>query len=511
MMSWRLPRALPRGLTGGSRLQSHALVGTAGGGGVLSDYGSRFGQRRGLHVAIVGSGPSAFYTAKYLFKQAGASPVNRGGPLAIDMFERLPTPFGLVRFGVAPDHPEVKNVIKDFGEVARTPGFRFFGNVEVGEAVSLGDLRRHYDAVVVCTGAQGERHLAIPGEDLRGVVGAPAFVKWYNSHPDHVDLEPREPGEAAVVIGQGNVALDVARILARPAKELHPTDIEARALAKVADWHRRGLRTVHVLGRRGFVQAAFTNKELRELDTYEDVLAVVDPAELAMCRNPASEEELSKSRMKKRSLEILDKMAANFADMRTTTKRIIWLRFLWSPSAILPDAEGAAVTGVRFDRTVLTGEPGKQVASRADPAATQDVKCGLVIRSVGFDITPLSGLPLDTRRRVPHKHGRVEDPDGGLYVAGWLKRGPTGIIASNIADAQETAAQLLADLQARQVASSADPAAVEVAIAAAGVQVVTFADWQRIEAEELRRGAADGRAAAKLTNIAEMLAIARGS
>lgn len=486
-----------------------ALPSVAGGLAASSPF---VRSQRGYHVAIIGSGPSAFYTAKYLFKQAEAAEKAGKGKshVGIDMFERLPTPFGLVRFGVAPDHPEVKNVIKDFAEVAKTPGFRFFGNVQIGVHASLGDLRRHYDAVVVCTGAEGERHLGIPGEGLDGVVGAPAFVKWYNSHPDYAHLAPPEPGVAACVVGQGNVALDVARVLVRSSQDLQPTDIDPRALARIAEWQRKGLQTVHIVGRRGFVQAAFTNKELRELDSFDGVLPIVDPVEMALCRNPASEEELSKSRIKKRSLEILDRMAANFAERKATSKRILWLRFLRGPSAVLADASGASVAGIRLDRTELQGEAGKQVAVRASSGETEDLPCGLVVRSVGFEVVPLEGLPVNSRGRVPHAQGRVEGAGGGaggLYVAGWIKRGPTGIIASNIADAQESAACVFSDLLAGGPDSRADPAAVEAVIRSSGTRVVSFADWQKIEAEELRRGQAEGRAAVKLTDVGEMLAL----
>uniref|UniRef100_A0A7S2VMD5 NADPH:adrenodoxin oxidoreductase, mitochondrial n=1 Tax=Zooxanthella nutricula TaxID=1333877 RepID=A0A7S2VMD5_9DINO len=423
------------------------------------------------------------------------------------MFERLPTPFGLVRFGVAPDHPEVKNVIHDFDQVASTEGFRFFGNVELGVHVSLEALREHYDAVVLCTGAQGERLLNIPGEHLQGVVGAPHFVQWYNGHPDHVALRPQRPGSAAAVIGQGNVALDIARILTRSPEELHATDIHGAALAQIAAWQRDGLQTVHVIGRRGFIQAAFTNKELRELDTYDDVLPIVDPAELALSRNAASEQELSKSRMKKRSVDILEKMARNFADRGTTSKRIVHLRFLSSPCEVLPSEDGSSVGGLRIHRNELQGEPGQQAAVRSSGGEAEDIACGMVVRSVGFDITPMEGLPLDGRKRVPHKQGRVEDAAGGLYVAGWVKRGPTGIIASNIADAQETAGRLLADLSSRggDPPARAGPSEVEAAVRASGTRVVSYEDWRRLEAEERRRGEADGKSAAKITDVGEML------
>lgn len=463
--------------------------------------------QRNYHVAVVGSGPAGFYTSKYLFKQVP--------DLRVDMFERLPTPFGLVRFGVAPDHPEVKNVTNDFTQVAATPGFRFLGNVEVGKDVTLTALQREYDAVIMCTGAEGERLLGVPGEDLPGVMGAPAFVKWYNGHPDYVGLNPlQDAGESAVVLGQGNVAIDIARLLTRAPSEVHSTDIHAGALAQIGEWQRNGLRTVHLVGRRGFVQAAFTNAELRELLTISDeVLPIVDPDELALCRNPASEQELAKSRMKKRSVEILSQMAENFALRETTSKRIIQLRFLMSPVAMLPSSDGKRVAGVRLERNELQGEPGKQTAVKSSSGSQEDVACGIVLRSVGFQITPTEGLPLNDRKRVPHVQGRVTGPNeagdahGGLYVCGWAKRGPTGTVATNIADAQETAARVLKDLKERGPNSGADAINRGPAMVAPGTRVVSFADWQRLEAEEARRGSDCGKSASKFTDVGEMLQV----
>eukprot|EP00930_Biecheleria_cincta_P097833 TRINITY_DN89520_c0_g1_i1.p1 TRINITY_DN89520_c0_g1~~TRINITY_DN89520_c0_g1_i1.p1 ORF type:complete len:502 (-),score=80.98 TRINITY_DN89520_c0_g1_i1:373-1845(-) len=458
--------------------------------------------RRNYHIAVVGSGPAGFYTSKYLFKKAA------GESLKVDMFERLPTPFGLVRFGVAPDHPEVKNVINDFSEVAETPGFRFFGNIEISpNKLSLSSLRKHYDAVVLCTGAEGEKHLGIPGENLAGVVGAPGFVKWYNGHPDFTQLQVPPPGEAAVVLGQGNVALDAARLLVRSPEEVHGTDMEAQAIERIASWQKAGLRTVHVVGRRGFVQAAFTNAELRELLTIsEHVLPIVDPAELTLCRNPASEEELAKSRMKKRTLEILEKMANNFAQRESTSKRLLWLRFLRAPTEIIPGEPGQ-VGSIRLQRTELRGEPGKQTAAPASTSDDIDLACGLIVRSVGFDLLPLEGLPLNERNRVPHTNGCVDpgtDETAGLYVSGWVKRGPQGIIASNIADAQETATKILADLAGRTPKTlSADEMSREVS--AMGCPVVTFEDWKKLQMEEQRCGKSMGKTACKFTDVSQMI------
>jgi len=458
------------------------------------------GQRRGYHIAVIGSGPGAFYTSKFFLKKGGEN-------AKVDMFERLPTPFGLVRFGVAPDHPEVKNVINDFTAVAEDAGrFRFFGNVEVGSKVSLETLERSYDAVVLCTGAQGERKLGIPGEDLGGVIGAPAFVKWYNGHPDHqsvVDELPADIGSSAVVVGNGNVALDVARLLVRSPEELRQTDMCDVAIDRIGSWQKAGLQTVQVLGRRGLVQAAFTNKELRELlDISSDVMPIVDPEEVALSRNAASEKELATNRPKKRSLEIIDKMVANFEQRHTTSKRIVWLRFLAAPTEITASSDGFC-SGLRWSRTELQGEPGKQTVRTVGAPPGSDIACGLVVRSVGFDITPMDGIPLDNRNRIPHANGRVQAGEGrNLYVAGWAKRGPQGVIASNIPDAQETALCLLKDLTARGAASQADTAAIDEALSSESSQVVSFGDWKKLQQEELSRGEST---AVKLTSVADML------
>lgn len=443
---------------------------------------------RDYHVAVVGSGPAGFYTSKYLFKKAGDE-------VKIDMFERLPTPYGLVRFGVAPDHPEVKNVINDFAAIAQMPQFRYFGNVEVGTKPSLEELRKSYDAVVLCTGASGERLLNIPNEESFGVLGAPGFVKWYNGHPDYEALKlPKAIGKAAVVLGQGNVALDVARLLVRKPSELKATDMEPRAVEQIASWHQ-SLRTVHVVGRRGFVQAAFTNAELRELLHFSEVLPVVDPLELKL--NAESEEELSKSRMKKRSVEILEKMAANFHDMEKTEKRILRFHFLRSPVEVLTSQ--GAVSGIRLARMKLEGEVGRQIAVKTEEASLE-IDCGLVVRSVGFAVSPFPGLPLESNR-VPHLHGCVQEASetfGGLYVSGWLKRGPQGIIASNIGDAQETANKVWSDLQ-KSLRKSKPKEREDFK------SVVSFEDWKRLEAEEHRCGQNMGKAATKFTKVEDML------
>jgi NADPH-dependent glutamate synthase beta subunit-like oxidoreductase len=444
-----------------------------------------------------------------LFKDADAG-------VKIDMFERLPTPFGLVRAGVAPDHPEVKNVIHEFDKVVGdTKGrFRYFGNVTIGNDLSLEHLSQQYDAVVFCTGAEGEQRLGIAGEDLSGVVDAQHFCKWYNGHPEHTQLHPdpgSNVGEAAMVIGQGNVALDVARILCKSPDELHATDIADHAIDVFKRW-QKDLRTVHVVGRRGFAQAAFTNKEVRELtNCSEHILPVVDPMELELCMDSESQKIVQKERPKKRQLEILKKMADNFAKRDSTSKRVIQLHFLQSPVEILGSGDPPQAMGVRLQRMELQGDVGAQ---RAVPAASGEqctLHCGLVIRSIGFGMSVPEGLPKDHRGKVPQQEGRVSLPENhslpkeNLYVCGWLKRGPTGVILASITDAQEVASRILTDL--RGLKHSTHIPEVEAMLGTK--QIVSFDDWRRLEKEEASRGASTGKVAAKITNVDEMLQLVK--
>lgn len=451
-----------------------------------------------LRVAVVGSGPAGFYTAGALL--ASADP-----PVEVDMFERLPTPWGLVRLGVAPDHPNIKAVSRAFEKIAKQPGFRFLGNVEVGRDVGHADLVRLYDAVVYAFGAQTDRRLGIPGEDLPGSWPATAFVAWYNGHPDFQDLEIDLACERAVVVGNGNVALDVARMLALSAEELAPTDTTDEAIAAIV---ASPIREILMLGRRGPAQAAFTTPELKELGELADADVVVDPAELEL--DPASEASLEHDTNARRNLEVLRELAAR---RPAGKRRVLRLRFCVSPVAILGRERVEAVEVVR--NALVAGEDGR---IRAVPTEEREViPCGLVLRSVGYHGVPLPGVPFDAERGViPNRGGRVLDERGepipGVYCAGWIKRGPTGVIGTNKKDATETVELLLEDARAGRLRRSEGATAEDVdrLLAERGVTVVTYAGWEAIDAVERARGEPQGRPRVKLVTWDELLEVACG-
>ncbi len=386
---------------------------------------------RALRVAVVGSGPAAFYAAGHLL--ASEDP-----PAEVDMIERLPTPWGLVRLGVAPDHPNLKTVSRAYEKIAARPGFRFLGNVEVGRDLSHEELAARYDAVVYAVGSQTDRRLGIPGEDLPGSWAATELVAWYNGHPDFQHLRFGLDGvERVVVVGNGNVALDVARMLALTRDELAPTDTTDEAIEAIVG---SGIREIVVLGRRGPVQAAWTSTELGEMGDLAGADILVDPAELVL--EPASEAELeASSNLVQRNVEILRDFAAREPTGKPRSAR---LRFRVSPVAILGEEK---VEGVEIVRNVLEADSSGQVRA----VATEErevIPCGIVFRSVGYRGVSLPGVPFDERSgTIPNATGRVLDAGGrpipGLYAAGWIKRGPTGVIGTNKKDATETVDLLL--------------------------------------------------------------------
>jgi ferredoxin/flavodoxin---NADP+ reductase len=456
-------------------------------------------------IAVIGSGPAGFYAAGHLLKDAG-------GRFAVDMFERLPTPYGLVRSGVAPDHPKIKSVTRIYEKTAAHPHFRFFGNVTFGEHVSREDLLSHYHALVYATGSPSDRPLGIPGEELPGSHAATEFVGWYNGHPDHSGLEiDLLSAERAVVVGNGNVALDVARMLVLTPAELAPTDTADHALEVLAAGH---VREVVVVGRRGPAQAAFTNPELLELGELSDADVFVDPDELdrALALPDPEAEQNATSR---RNVEILRSYAAR--PPRGHSKRIV-LRFLLSPAALLPDEQGR-VSAVELVRNELTPSAGGLRAQPTDERET--VPAGLVFRAIGYRGIPLPGVPFDERSAViPNDGGRVLDPASGKplageYVVGWIKRGPSGVIGTNKKDAQETVDAMLADLSpARNGSSRAldpealEPDAIERLLRARQPDLVTYEGWTEIDRHERSLGEASGRPRVKLTQIDEMLRVA---
>jgi len=449
-----------------------------------------------LRVAVVGSGPAAFYAAGALL----ASELE----VEVDMFERLPTPWGLVRLGVAPDHPKIKEVSRAFERIAQQPGFRFFGNVEVGRDLQHDDLLQLYHAVVYAVGAQTDRAMGIRGEDLPGSWPATEFVAWYNGHPDFHDLSFDLSCERAVVVGAGNVAVDVARMLALTDEELRGTDTTDEAIAAIAG---SGIREIVLLARRGPAQAAFTTPELKELGELAGADVVVDPADLEL--DPASEAALETDTNARRNLEVLREYAAREPSGK---QKVLRLRFRVSPVAILGVER---VEGVEVVRNELVADERGRI--RAVPTEEREtIPCGIVFRSVGYQGMPLPGVPFDSgSATMPNRDGRVlgeqGEPLSRVYCAGWIKRGPSGVIGTNKKDATETVERLLEDARAGLLAHPADPPAerpLEL-LAERGVEFVSYAGWEAIDAAERALGAAQGRPRVKLCTWDELLAAAR--
>jgi ferredoxin--NADP+ reductase len=439
-----------------------------------------------LRVAVVGSGPAGFYAADALLKSEDPT-------VEVDLLDCLPTPWGLVRLGVAPDHENIKAVSRAFEKTAARPGFRFFGNVEVGSTVSHEELLRLYDAVVYTIGAQTDRRLGIPGEDLPGSWAATEFVAWYNGHPDFQDCLFDLSHERAVVIGNGNVAIDCARMLALTAEELAPTDTTDEAVEAICG---AAVEEIVMLGRRGPVQAAFTPPELKELGELAGADVIVDPRDLVL--DPASEHALEEDRERaRRNYELLEE----FAQQEPSGKpRRIVLRFLVSPVAILGTDRVEAVEVVRNE---LVEEDGRLVARPT--GETEVIPAGLVLRSVGYKGVSLPGVPFDERSyTIPNEQGRVAGAER-TYVAGWIKRGPSGVIGTNKKDATETVELLLEDARAGLLARAGDGGSLEELLDEQGAAFVEYAGWQAIDAAERSAGELLGRPRVKLTAWEKLL------
>jgi ferredoxin--NADP+ reductase len=433
-----------------------------------------------LRVAVVGSGPAGFYAADALLK-------SEEPPVEVDLIDRLPTPWGLVRLGVAPDHENIKAVSRAFEKTAAKPGFRFFGNVEVGSSVSHEELLQLYDAVVYTVGAQTDRSLGVPGEDLPGSWPATAFVAWYNGHPDFQHHEFDLNTERVVVIGNGNVAIDCVRMLALTPEELAPTDTTDEAIAAI---NSSPLKEIVMLGRRGPVQAAFTPPELQELGELAGADVIVDPADLVL--DAASQNALDQDRERaKRNVELLREYAARAPEGK---QRRIVLRFLVSPLELIGDDK---VTGVEIVKNELVEENGRIVARPT--GETETIECGLVLRSVGYRGVALPGVPFDERACViPNDRGRVEGAER-TYAAGWIKRGPSGVIGTNKKDAVETVEQLLADAGEGKLVRQGGGGSLEALLQEKGVDFVEYSGWQAIDAAERSAGEPHGRPRVKLT------------
>lgn len=443
-----------------------------------------------LRVVVVGSGPAGFYAAESL--------LNAGLTVEVDMLERLPVPYGLVRFGVAPDHPKLKSVTAVFAGIAQDPRLRFFGNVTLGAAVTVEQLASIYHAVVLATGAEGEHLLNIPGEQLAGVHAARDFVGWYNTHPEYAALSFDLSGEVAAIVGQGNVAIDVCRVLAKPVDDLRKTDIAEHALETLA---RSRVRQIRIIGRRGPVQAKFTPKELRELGSLPGWRPVVDPADLQF--NDASRAELQKpaSIHAQKNVEILKAFAARPLE----GNRPIHLDFHQAPVRIEGEARIRAVV---LERQRLEGDALAQVAVGTGERSV--LPADVLFRSVGYRGTEQRGLPFDAQRGViRNRDGRVVDDAGAivprLYAAGWIKRGCTGIIGTNRLCSDETISRLLDDLCVLDGERPGRKALV-ASLARSKQKTISFDDWLAIERAETERGRARQKVAEKFVRVSEMLA-----
>ena len=452
-----------------------------------------------LRVAIVGAGPTGFYTAEHLFKQ-------KDYVVEVDMFERLPTPYGLVRYGVAPDHQKIKSVTKVYDRTAKKPNFRFFGNVQIGKHLTVADLEKHYHQIVYTTGAQTDRRLNIPGEDLEGSLPATEFVAWYNGHPDYADYQVDLSGESVAVVGIGNVAMDVARILCRTPEELLETDISDAALEAL---RQSNIKKVYILGRRGPAQAAFTTPEIKELGEMQDADCVVlaDEAKLDSLSEASLADSADRATMGK--IDVIQ----SYVDREPTGKsRQLTVRFLVSPVELIDDGNGHVKT-MRLVKNELYQTDSGTLRPRATEEY-EEIPVDLVFRAIGYLGVPIPGVPFHERWGVIlNQEGRVVDnetqePVLGHYTAGWIKRGPSGVIGTNKPDALETVKHMLTDMADGKVFSIVDGAGSAVAdlVAERQPDFFTYDDWLKLNEIEVAKGEESGRPRVKFTNVDEMIA-----
>lgn len=431
------------------------------------------------HIAIIGSGPAGYYTAEAAQKAFGQD-------VRIDIIDRLPTPFGLIRFGVAPDHQSIKAVARRYEKVALSDNVRFCGNVSVGQDISIAELQELYDAVVLATGAPHDRTLGLPGSDLAGVYGSAAFVGWYNGHPDFADLDPPLDGRDVVIVGNGNVALDVARILSKTVAEFDDSDIVGHALAAL---EQANTRRITILGRRGPHQIAMTPKELGELGRLEAASPRVDPADLP---KEAADAQLEPGMRK--SVTLLREYAVIPEAHRATKKVSIDFDFFASPVEITGEGR---VEAVRVERTRLDAD-NRSVGT----GETYDIPAALVVSCIGYRTPPIEGVPYEQGRgRFANEQGRILP---GLYCVGWARRGPTGTIGTNRPDGYELVERIAEDMGAGS--GKAGRAGLDALLATRGVDLVTFADWQKIDEAEIAR-ATSGHPREKFVNVEDMIGL----
>jgi len=447
-----------------------------------------------MRIAIIGSGPAGFYAAEALLKRADAA-------VDVDMFDRLPTPYGLVRGGVAPDHQKIKTVARVFASTAARPTFRFLGNVRLGQDLTVQDLRAHYHQIVYATGNEADRRLGIPGEGMTRCTPATVFVGWYNGHPDYRQARIDLSVDRVAVIGNGNVAVDAARMLLRTPAELEKTDVAEHALEVL---RRNQVREVFILGRRGPAQAAFSPAELKELGQMEGVDPVVDAGELAHCAGT----EPSGNAEGNRNLQILQSFAIREA--RAHAKKLHF-RFLVSPTEIIADAAGG-VAGLVLAKNRLETRPDGSVAARATGEA-EVLEVGMVLPAVGYAGERIAGVPYDEKARViANEDGRVVDPVSRAvianeYVVGWARTGPQGLIGEHKRASADVVAQMIAD--GAQLSDRALPErdAIVSLLRERGVRPVSFNDWKQLDEVEVARGTRRGAPRDKFVDVQAMLAI----
>ncbi len=444
---------------------------------------------RPLAVAIVGAGPSGFYAAEALLKAPGLT-------VRVDLFDRLPTPFGLVRGGVAPDHQKIKSVAAVYERVAQDPRLRFFGAVKLGRDLTAAELLARHDAVIYAVGCESDRHMGIPGEDLTGSHSATEFVGWYNGHPDHRDRKFDLSAGAVAVVGVGNVAMDVTRILAQNPEELAKTDIAGYALDAL---RKSGVKTVWLLGRRGAAEAAYSPAEIEEIGELTSSDLVVNEAEAAV--DEVSREELADPASKKKT----DYVQAHAKKGEGSKERKVRLRFKVSPVELI--GKDGKVVAMKLEKNKLISD-GKGGTKSVGTGEFETIEVGLVLRSVGYRGIPVPGVPFDEKSgHIPHQDGRVTGAPS-QYVVGWAKRGPSGLIGTNRADSVATVASLLADLKAGTLLAAADSSleATLTLLSGKKVRALSFADWQKLDKLEKENGATAGKIREKFTRIEDMLA-----
>ena len=448
-----------------------------------------------LLVAIVGSGPSGFYAAEALIKSEFE--------VDVDIIERLPSPYGLVRSGVAPDHPKLKTAINLYKKIADNPHFNLIANVTVGRDISIEELRETHHAVILTYGAETDRKLGVPGEDLKGSHTATEFVGWYNGHPDYRELEFDLSQDVAVIIGQGNVAADVSRILSKTADELKHTDIAQHALDVLAE---SKLREIHVIGRRGPAQAKFTPKELREFGELSDCNPIILEDDLRL--NDESKKELEE-KTNRTNRKVYDQFCEfSKRELDSSKSKKCFFRFLMGPQEIIGNTQ---IEKLILEKNELSGEPFKQSAKGTNE--TFEINTGILFRSIGYHGVPISGVPFhESWGTIPNEKGRVTENDGAivnqLYTGGWIKRGPSGIIGTNRACSVETVANLLNDIEKLDTGTKKHgTTGIYSKLNNKNVRHVNFSEWSQIDDKEVELGEPKGKPREKYTYIEEMLSV----